>query len=231
AVELPFGVCDSRHIRQSVRRKEFLSLPVIYGKMNECDLRTLRFDFLANIPQLGDRLAAKRSTKMPQKDQQHRPLLGQLAERFSSLRPVRIENRLIHALCHFSFRLRAVARSVSLWSYYVAIRTFAAAVSACTPLQPAFPASPAEIHTPPGLPANLNSRSRLGIRGYAPRDEMARTPSHRETFSRVHMRCVPQSNPAKKALPKRVTYFATPFPLCCRPAHPRAPPPRGVSNF
>ena len=72
-VQPPFGIRDARNAFQLVRHKEFLRLGFVIGEMDEGELHAPEFDIVADFSQLGDRLAAKRSTKMPEKNQQQRP--------------------------------------------------------------------------------------------------------------------------------------------------------------
>lgn len=68
-VQASVGIRDARHVLQLVWRKEFLRFGVVVGEMHEGELRSFGGDLFANVSELGDRLAAKCSTKVPQKHQ------------------------------------------------------------------------------------------------------------------------------------------------------------------
>jgi hypothetical protein len=73
--------------------------------MYEGKYHTFSLDALAQFSELGDRLAAKRSTKMPQKHQQNRTGLEKCIERLASLRFVFHQKRRINqVLWHFFTR-------------------------------------------------------------------------------------------------------------------------------
>ena len=76
-VQPPFGIRDARNTLQLVRRKEFLRSGLIIGEVDEGELHAPKFDIVADFSQLGDRLATKRSTEVPQKNQQQRPRFHQ----------------------------------------------------------------------------------------------------------------------------------------------------------
>jgi len=56
--------------------------------MHECQLRPLTFYCTSEFAELGDRLAAKRSAKMSQKNQQNGVLAAEFAQTLSGLCPV-----------------------------------------------------------------------------------------------------------------------------------------------
>ena len=58
-------IAYARHVRQSMGRKKPIRLLVITRKVYKCQLRSFRLNLFSNNAKLGDRLAAKRSTKMP----------------------------------------------------------------------------------------------------------------------------------------------------------------------
>ena len=58
------GISEARHIFQFVGSKEFLRFPFVVGEMHEGELHAPEFDIFADFSELGDRLAAKRSTKV-----------------------------------------------------------------------------------------------------------------------------------------------------------------------
>jgi hypothetical protein len=63
-VQPPFRIHDARHVFQLVRRKKFLRFGIVVGEMHEGDLHAPKFDIAADSSELGDRLAAKRSSKV-----------------------------------------------------------------------------------------------------------------------------------------------------------------------
>ena len=70
-IQMAFRVGDARRIIQAAKREIFLGLRRVVRQMHEGKLHALRFDLPTEFAQLGDRLAAKRSTKVPQKNQQN----------------------------------------------------------------------------------------------------------------------------------------------------------------
>jgi hypothetical protein len=72
-VQTSFGIRNARNIFQFVRHKKFVRFGFIVGEVHEGEQYATEFDIVADFGQLGDRLAAKRSTKVTQKDQQQRP--------------------------------------------------------------------------------------------------------------------------------------------------------------
>jgi hypothetical protein len=68
-IEFTRWVANSRHIFQFVLAEKLPGLLIAIGKVHEHQARAPFLDCFPKFAQLGDRLAAKRSTEMPQKHQ------------------------------------------------------------------------------------------------------------------------------------------------------------------
>jgi len=81
------GIGKTRKIVQFVWSKKFRG--ALFGaEMHKRQACSFSFNLWAKSSELGDRLATKRSTKMPQKDQQSRMVRGKIFERLAGLRTI-----------------------------------------------------------------------------------------------------------------------------------------------
>jgi len=122
-VELAGWVANSRHIFQLMLAKKLPRLFVAVCKVYECQPRAICLDCFSKFAQLGDRLAAKRSTKMPQKYQQHRLSGGQTFQRLAILRLIfvyqlRVDRLGGHFNCSLSFRRSSSICAVAPGAYF-----------------------------------------------------------------------------------------------------------------
>ena len=105
-VKMSVGIRDAGDVFQFVWNKKFVRFGFIVGEMHESESHALEFNIVADFGQLGDRLAAKRSTKVAQKDQQQRAGFHQRGEALTGLRLVLVQQRCINALLrHFKVAL------------------------------------------------------------------------------------------------------------------------------
>lgn len=77
-VQLAFRVPHPRHILKVMRRKVFLRSRIVCRQMHEGQLRSPLLYLFPDFTELGDRLAAERSTKIAQKDQKNGLFAGKL---------------------------------------------------------------------------------------------------------------------------------------------------------
>src|SRR5205823_5005591 len=92
------GIGKTRKIVQFVWSKEFCG--ALFGtEMHKCQACSFGFNLWANSGELGDRLAAKRSTKMPQKNQQRGMAGRNIFERLAGLRTIQSQKLRINVLC------------------------------------------------------------------------------------------------------------------------------------
>ena len=63
-VQPRFGISEAGHIFQFVRSKEFLRFGFVVREVHEGEVHASKFNIIAGFSELGDRLAAKRSTKV-----------------------------------------------------------------------------------------------------------------------------------------------------------------------
>jgi hypothetical protein len=97
-VKLAVGVGEAREIVQFIGSKKFCG--ALFGtEMNESDAGAFAFDLRTKMGELGDRLAAKSSAKMPQEDQQQRAVRGKRFDGFAGLRNVGMQKLRINAFC------------------------------------------------------------------------------------------------------------------------------------
>jgi len=67
--QFPLGIRNTRQICKAVRRKKLLGFLLVTGEMNKANLRSFGFNLSSKLAELGDRLAAKGSTELPQEYQ------------------------------------------------------------------------------------------------------------------------------------------------------------------
>lgn len=95
-IEPSFDVTKPWLFGHAVIRKETPRLFLI-GQMNKCEPQPFLFNTSTFLGQLGDRLAAERSTKVAEKNQQYRRLCGEPSQGLTGLRTIRIQKRGIDA--------------------------------------------------------------------------------------------------------------------------------------
>ena len=88
-IEAPFDVAKSRLVRQAIVREETQGLFFV-SQMNKRKPRPSALDFFTLLSQLGDRLAAKRSTKVAEKNQQNRQFGREDSQWLTGLRAIGI---------------------------------------------------------------------------------------------------------------------------------------------
>lgn len=89
-VKTPVGIAETGKIGEMVGSEEDLGF--FFGaEVDESDLRAQGFDSNAFSGEQGDRLAAERSTEVPQEDEKERRLVKQRRERLAGLRVRRAE--------------------------------------------------------------------------------------------------------------------------------------------
>jgi hypothetical protein len=96
-IEPPFYIAEARHVGQGIGREEALGFCFV-GQMDERKADAPRFDRVFLLGQRGDRLAAKRSAEVPQKNKEQRRFHRKTAQRLSGLRKVGIQQRCINGL-------------------------------------------------------------------------------------------------------------------------------------
>ena len=83
-VELALGIGEAREIVELIGSEKFCGT-VFVAQVNEGDLRAFGFDLSTESGELGDRLAAKSSTKVAEEDQQQRALGGKCRDGLAGL--------------------------------------------------------------------------------------------------------------------------------------------------
>ena len=86
-IEPSIRIGKSRKIVQFVR-SEKLGGALFGAEVHERDARAFALNLCAEIGELGDRLAAERSAKVPQEDEQQRPVHRKGREGFAGLRSI-----------------------------------------------------------------------------------------------------------------------------------------------
>ena len=97
-VKLAIGIGKARQIVQFVGRE--ISGRAFFGaQVHERDARAFGLNLGAKFGELGDRLAAKRSAKVTQKDEQEGAFRGNRFDRVAILRAISLQEFRIDALC------------------------------------------------------------------------------------------------------------------------------------
>jgi hypothetical protein len=96
-VEVAVDVAEALNIGQAVGLEEALGSSFI-GQMDKSETRPFGLDCLALLRELGDRLAAKRSTKVAQEDQEQRRFVHEGSQRLPGLRKIGVQQGCINHL-------------------------------------------------------------------------------------------------------------------------------------
>ena len=115
-IQLAVGISKARQIIQLIRSEKF-RCALFRAKVHKRNVRALVFDLRAEFRELGDRLAAKGSTKVAKEHQQQRALLRERMNGLAALRTVSFEQLWINSFCleHRGLHLYRFSRYRQCW--------------------------------------------------------------------------------------------------------------------